>query len=173
MTTPMKFSLRAVFALWLVMVVAPSPVSAHAEVLGSSPGSGQTVGGDVSRIDIVFAEDVTEATVQVSGPDGILAGEMVQAEGLVVAFGLDEKITAEGDYKVVFQFDSLDEDFVELEFTFTYEVGAPEPLAVVAGVTTEGSSGLGTIAIGLLAASTLGLAALLAWRYRKLASNRA
>jgi len=162
---------RLLIVVFVAAIWAPSPVAAHAEVLGSSPGRGETVGGDISRIDIVFAEVVTDAAIKVIGPDGVLDGEMVQTEGFVVAFGLDDQITSEGDYSVVFEFDSIDDDFVELEFSFTYSEAAPDPLPVVAGGVAKGSSGLGTIAIVLLASSTLGLAGLLAWRYRQLADG--
>jgi methionine-rich copper-binding protein CopC len=172
MIRQLRLLMRALLVALAVCLVVSTPVRAHAEVLGTSPGTSEIVGGDITRIDIVFAEVVIEATVVVTGPDGVLAGEMVQGEGLVVAFGLDEKLSSEGNYTVVFEFDSLDEDFVELEFTFTYERGAPEPLPVVAGGSAKGSTGLGTIAIGLLAASTLGLAGLLAWRYRQLSNGR-
>ncbi len=168
----LKYPWRVAFAVLLLAVFTPLPVGAHAEVLGSSPGSGETVGGDISRIDIVFAEVITEASFEVTGPDGALAGEMVQTEGVVVAFGLDEQLSLEGDYRVVFEFDSIDDDFVELEFRFTYQQGAPEPLPVVAGARSKDSSGLSNVAIGLLAASTLGLALLLAWRYRQLSNGR-
>lgn len=172
MTRHLKIAWRVAFAVLLSAVLTPMPVGAHAEVLGSSPGSGETVGGSISRVDIVFAEVVTDAAIEVTGPDGAVPGEMVQAEGLVVAFELDEDLSANGDYKVVFEFDSIDDDFVELEFSFTYEVGAPEPLPVVVGATSSGSTGLSAVAIGLLAVSTVGLALLLAWRYRQLSKQR-
>ena len=172
MISQLRLVLGALFVALVLCLGVPTPVGADAEVLGSSPGMGETVGGDITRIDIVFAEAVTEATVVVTGPDGVLAGEMVQADGLVAAFALDEKLASEGDYRVVFEFGSIDEDFVELEFSFTYEQGAPEPLPVVAGGTAKGSTGLSSVAIGLLAASTLGLAGLLAWRYRQLSNGR-
>jgi len=170
--TGLKTALRVVVIVLLIVLVAPTGVGAHAEVLGSSPGSGDTVGGEITRIEIVFAETVTDAFVEVTGPRGVLAGSMVQAQGLVVGFGLDEEISDEGDYRVVFEFDSLDDDFVELEFMFTYEQGAPEPLAVAASSTSKTSAGLSTVAIAALATSTVGLAALLAWRYRQLSNRR-
>lgn len=163
-------SLAAISALSLGPA---SAVFAHSEVLGTSPASGARVGGDIVRIDIVLADIVANAVISVTGPNGLIAGEMVQTEGLVIAFGLDDKVEIEGQYRVEFQFDSLDDaDFVELEFAFTYEEGAPEPLPVVAGAAKQ-SSNVSTLAIGLLAASTVALAGLLAWRYRKLAALRA
>lgn len=157
--------------LWFVLVQG-SVVLAHAEVIGSSPASGSTVGGDIERIDIVFGDLVSNAVITVTGPDGVLDGEMVQTAGQVVAFGLDDKLKTEGQYKVEFEFDSLDDqDFVELEYAFTYDSDALEPLPVVAGARNE-RSGAGSIAIGVLAASTVALAGLLAWRYRKLARLR-
>lgn len=158
----------------LTMVLATATVVfAHAEVVGSSPSSGSTVGGDIERIDIVFADLVANAVVSVTGPDGLVAGQMVQAEGQVIAFGLEDKLETEGQYKVEFEFDSIDDaDFVELEFAFNYEKGAAEPLPVVAGAGTPDSN-TSRIAIGMLGVSTVGLAVLLLWRYRKLAVARA
>lgn len=173
MTRRIAVTARLVLVILVAAFLAPAPVAAHAEVVGSSPGRGEIVGGEISRVDIVFAEVITDASIKVIGPDGLLTGEMVQTEGLVVAFGLDEKISGEGDYRVVFEFDSIDDDFVELEFSFTYSESAPEPLPVVVGGVAKESTGLSTIAIVILATSTLGLAALLAWRYRQLASRRA
>ena len=167
-------SALAAFAALSVLTLSPaSVVYAHSEVLGTSPASGATVGGDIERIDIVLGDTVANAVMIVTGPEGPVAGEMVQADGLVIALGLDDKIETEGQYKVEFEFDSInDEDFVELEFAFNYEEGAPDPLPVVAGAGKQDSSA-STIAIGLLAASTVVLAGLLAWRYRKLAAMRA
>ncbi len=174
MIIPRFKALLLAWAAVVALVAGSATVAlAHAEVLGSSPASGSTVGGDIERIDIVFGDLVANAVVTVTGPDGVVEGEMVQAEGQVVAFGLDGKIKTEGQYKVEFEFDSInDADFVELEFAFEYEDGAPEPLPVVAGA-GQSDSTASNIAVGLLAASTVGLAGLLVWRYRKLGAMRA
>lgn len=152
-----------ILALMLVLIPVPS-VSAHAEVLGSSPAAGSTVGGSVDRIDIVFADQVSSATIELSGPDGPVPGEVVQTEGLVIALKLERTLETEGLYQVKFAFSSIDEDLVELEYSFTYQKSAPESLPVAADATSSGSSS-NTVAYVFLGAATAALGGLLTWRY--------
>lgn len=153
----------------LLVLFQSAPAGAHGEMVGSSPAKGETVGGDFDRIDVVFAEPISQASVQVEGPAGLVDGEMVQSEGLVIAFGLNQKL-ADGQHTVTVTFDSLDQDLTTVDFQFTYLEGAPEPFAVVASTQGTGSSLAGRIAIVVLIACSVGLAGLLAWRYKRLST---
>ncbi len=118
------------------LLVWPSPALADAVLVGSSPASNSTVGGTVSSVQLVFNEIVSDATIAIDAPGGPVVLDEVIDSGQVISASFPA-LTTEGRYIVRYAVMSADSDPVDGAFAFTYRVGAPEPLPVVAPALAE------------------------------------
>ncbi len=170
----------AVFVLaGALFVVASlvSPAAAHSSLITSSPTPGQTVGGELQSIDLVFdagVEDV-EATFEAPGGEFLdIEIDQPAKNWLRLKIATPEQ---EGQYIVRFSFLSEDGDPVESAYAFSYEAAAPEAIAIpesTAVSSTDGdrSPSLGALVNMALAVGVLLLAALLVMRMRQLRAAR-
>lgn len=121
-------ALVAVAGLFGVGLLGAVPAGAHTDLIQGSPGPGQRVGGDVDFVDLVFGAVVTEAIVEVKGPDGtVAAGEMVVADGQIIRHRLEASLTEVGRYLVEYQMVSDDGDLTERSYFFDYDPDAVAP----------------------------------------------
>ncbi len=110
---------------------------ADAVFITGSPGPNSTVGSVVDRVEIVFDETVTEASVAVDGPEGRVDTDMIQPVGRVIV-GRFAPLSVEGRYIVRFRVTSADTDPVEGAYSFTYNTEAPAPLSAVGSALRSG-----------------------------------
>jgi methionine-rich copper-binding protein CopC len=116
--------------------------SAHASLVASSPADGQTVGGLMEQIDLVFNEAVNAPRVTVSGPDGANVDAVVtQPSPNHLRISLVSPLEVEGNYRVDYELISADEDPLSLALDFSYENAADPALPVVASVVVEAQGG--------------------------------
>lgn len=121
-------ALLAIAGLIGTGLVAPVPAGAHTDLIQGSPGPGQRIGGEVDFVDLVFAAVVTDAVVEVIGPDGTIApGAMVVVEGQIIRHQLQEPLTETGRYLVQYQMVSDDGDLTERDYFFDYDPAAVAP----------------------------------------------
>ncbi len=117
--------------------------AAHASLVASSPADGQSVGGLMEQIDLVFNEAINVPRVTVSGPDGPNVDAVVtQPSPNHLRISLVSPLEAEGSYRVDYELISADEDPLSLTLDFSYEHGADPALPVVASV-VDGAQGGG------------------------------
>ncbi len=165
----MTFLPRALWRLFLaiagLLLVGPlvSMASAHAGLVASSPADGQSVGGLMEQIDLVFNEAVNAPGVIVTGPAGLLVDAVVdQPSPNHLRITLAAPLEIEGSYRVDYQLVSVDEDPLSLRLDFAYENGADPASPVVASVVSEAKDGgFAWIVVGglVLVVATLG------WRF--------
>lgn len=157
------------------LLVWPSPALADAVLVGSSPASNSTVGGTVSSVQLVFNEIVSDATIAIDAPGGPVVLDEVIDSGQVISASFPA-LTTEGRYIVRYAVMSADSDPVDGAFAFTYRVGAPEPLPVVApALAEEGRDQFLVLAAcaGLVLVSFVaGQAAMRTRRFRQLTSSK-
>ena len=148
-----------------------SVVDAHANLLASSPAAGQSVGGTVDRLQLVFDEPISELVVRVDAPEGVSVeptiGEITEQQ-YDLTF---EPLTVEGTYVVRYEFLSLDTDRVELALQFDFDRSAPEalPLSGPILIPRDSSNWWQWTLVGGLAVVVLALADRLRRRRRALA----
>ena len=115
---------------------------AHASLVASSPANGQSVGGSMEQVDLVFNEAVDAPRVTVRGPDGGEVDVLVtQPSPNHLKISFVSPLTVEGSYRVDYQLISADEDPLSLTLDFAYEHGADPALPVVASVVSEAQGG--------------------------------
>lgn len=177
MTRP-SLAVRLVSGLFLVIVVLSAALApgagAHSSLITSSPAPGQTVGGSLPAIDMVFDAGLSEITAGIEAPDGeFLAVEVKQPSPNWIRIEIDTPQLA-GQYIVRFSFLSDDGDPVESAFAFSYDELEPEAIPVSQStavlVSTDGDDATplaSALTIGL-ALTVLLLAALLVMRLRQL-----
>jgi methionine-rich copper-binding protein CopC len=109
----------------LALVVAPAaPAAAHTQIKRATPGPGQTVSGDVDRVELEFIDEVLQTPeIVVSGPDGdpvagLEPAELVAGDLAVARF---DPLTDAGRYQVDYTFVALDGDEQVSAHTFTFE----------------------------------------------------
>lgn len=110
---------------------------ADAVFITGSPGPNSTVGSVVARVEIVFDETVTEASVALDGPEGRIDTDVVQPVGRVIVARF-APLSIEGRYIVRFRVTSADTDPVEGSYSFTYTTDAPAPLPAVGSALPAG-----------------------------------
>lgn len=102
------------------------PVAAHGELVGASPGPGETV-GRAAHIDLVFSTGVSDWQLTVDGPSGEpLAGLAVQKADQLLSFETPA-LSEEGQYIVRYSGIDSDGDVVEGAYAFVFQEGAPPP----------------------------------------------
>ncbi|MEZ5340592.1 MAG: copper resistance protein CopC [Acidimicrobiales bacterium] len=120
-----------VVAVAALVALAPARAFAHGDLIASSPFAGQTVGGDLSVIELVLSEDVQVRDVVLVGPDGDVPITVRQPAAYVVLIDLDAGPT-EGPYRLDYTLTSLvDSDNTAGFLAFRYEAGAAPALPVV------------------------------------------
>lgn len=133
---------------------------AHSGVAASNPGRDVTVGGEITEIrifygDIILAFDAT-VTLRSTGEEVGATAEMTSdIEGVIT---LDEPLAIEGEYEVNHTITSFDDDVVDDDYRFTYEVGGPPARLIFVEDDDGGLSpivwivaGVGTVVILVLA----------------------
>lgn len=160
-----------------LLFASVAPVDAHSSLITTSPTPGQTVGGALRSIDLVFDAGVEDVEVTFEAPDGefLDVGIDQQADNwLQLTIDTPE---IDGQYIVRFSFISEDGDPVESAYAFSYEADAPEaipvPRSTVAELRTGESFGTFTVITGLLALGVVVLVILLLVRLRELRMARA
>ncbi len=168
-------SLLAIALAILFVLVAPA--GAHSNLITTSPTPGQTVGGTLESIDLVFDAGVEDVEVTFEAPDGEFLDvgiEQPSTNWLQLVIDTPE---LDGQYIVRYSFISEDGDPVESAYAFSYEASAPEAVAVPRSTvsaeltTNDGFNPFATIT-GVLALGVLVLLILLAVRLRELHQAR-
>lgn len=155
-------------ALLLGWFVVPTSVGAHASLVASSPAAGQTAGGLLDHVDLVFDEGVTAAQVVVTGPTGhAVAAQLGQPALNHLRITFEEPLKVEGAYSVAYSLLSADEDPLALVLDFRFEADAGPALPVVARVVSSGGSGGSLASLPVVAGLTVlgAVVALLGARY--------
>lgn len=158
----------SVLALLLSWYVVPTSAGAHASLVASSPAAGQTAGGLLDHVDLVFDEGVTAAEVVVTGPAGqAVAAQLGQPAPNHLRITFEEPLKVEGNYSVAYSLLSADEDPLALVLDFRFEADADPALPVVAQIVESGGSGGRLVSLPVLAGLTVlgAVVALLAVRY--------
>lgn len=119
--------LTVCLVLAAVMALMPArPAAAHGELVGASPGPGETV-GRVAHVDLVFSTPMFDWQLSVDGPSGAaLGGVAVQKADQLLSFETPS-LTEEGQYIVRYSGIDSDGDVVEGAYAFVFEEGAPPP----------------------------------------------
>lgn len=143
------------FALLLLPLLAV-PALAHGGIVQGVPGPGQSVGGTVENVQLLFAEPVNEAVVTVEDSNGVLlAGTLNQPVSNLLELSTGG-ITVEDDYIV--RYSVTFDDGVEFNsaYQFTYSESSPAPLPIdpASVALSRGLSAPGLL-IGLAAAIVL------------------
>lgn len=165
----LRASLLALLAAG-ALAIAPSPASAHDQLVSSDPAASQTVPHVPSAVALTFEEPPVTMGIQVvvTGPEGPVQQGSPKLAGLVVTQGLQGG-APQGTYEVAWRVTSDDGHPVSGTFTFTAQAAgldaSPAPTALP--VTPPGSHGTIWLVAGLLAAVAIGL---LAWRRSRLRS---
>jgi len=130
----------AVSAWWrsiiaLIAVLAPwaaSTAFAHSGLIAASPGPGETVGGDVSTIQLFYGDIIVsfDATITRQADGELLEAEAVMTSEITGELRLAEPLSEPGEYAVRHTVLSIDDDVVEAAYLFSYEPDAPEPILV-------------------------------------------
>lgn len=174
MTQPSSIGLALIVGLFLLVA---APAGAHSSLITTSPTPGQTVGGELRSIDLVFDAGVEQVEVTFEAPDGEFLEVAIDQEAdnwLQLTIDTPE---IDGQYIVRFSFISEDGDPVESAYAFSYEADAPEaipvPRSTVAEVRTDGELAPFTFITGLLALGVVVLVILLFVRLRELRLARA
>ena len=111
------------FAASLLVAVGPSPADAHASLVSTSPEDGSRMATAPRSVELTFSEDIGEAFVAVTAPDGAkvktshahISGARVHAD----LTSSDER----GRYTVAYRVVSSDGHPVSGTFTFTTTSG--------------------------------------------------
>lgn len=102
--------------------------AAHTDLLQGSPGPGQTVGGRVDFVDLVFMAPVSDAQIEVTGPDGgVVPGQMETTAGQIIRFRM-VALSAEGSYAVAYRMVSDDGDDTRASYSFTFRADGLQPI---------------------------------------------
>lgn len=102
------------------------PAAAHGELVGASPGPGETV-GRAAHIDLVFSTEMFDWQVTVDGPSGEpLDGLAVQKADQLLSYETSA-LSEEGQYIVRYSGIDSDGDVVEGAYAFVFQQGAPPP----------------------------------------------
>ncbi len=157
-----------VLANWPMLSVA----AAHANLLAASPAVGQSAGGSIERIQLVFDEPVTDVVASVVDPDDQpVPASVVEITPQQIDLALDAPLEVEGRYLVRYEFSSVDGDRVELGHAFLFDPTAPAPLPITGPVLVAdaGTPWRARAAIATLAVVVAGLGLRLRRRRRALA----
>jgi methionine-rich copper-binding protein CopC len=107
-------------------LIGAGPAGAHGELVGASPGPGETV-GRAAHIDLVFSTGMSDWQLTVDGPSGDpLGGLAVQKADQLLSFETPA-LTSEGQYIVRYSGIDSDGDLIEGAYAFVFEEGAPPP----------------------------------------------
>jgi methionine-rich copper-binding protein CopC len=113
----------------LGLLIVSTPVSAHSDLRTSVPVDGQTIRRPASRIVLIFWSPVSDAMIQLTGPDGHpVEGQTRQIDELTVNFETDP-VTHEGSYRVSFELLARDGDPATGEISFIYAPDAAPGIA--------------------------------------------
>jgi methionine-rich copper-binding protein CopC len=154
---------RLLAAVALMIVgLSSGIVSAHSGLGAASPAPGSTVGGEITEIQLRYANSVEDVDGSVTDPSGIvLTTEFVQTSALAVQIKLPEPLSVPGEYAVRHISTSVaDGDRVEAAYLFTYEPDAAPPQLEILETDDGGRSLLVWIVLGVGVA----VIAILAWR---------
>ena len=136
MTAGVQSSARrlAIGAAVIALVVpwVASVVFAHSGLVAASPGPGETVGGDVSVVQLFYGDIIVtfDATITRQADGELLEAEAVMTSEITGELRLAEPLFEPGEYAVRHTVLSIDNDVVEAAYLFSYESGAPEPILV-------------------------------------------
>ena len=159
-----------IFALLLLPLFAV-PAFAHGGIVQGVPGPGQSVGGTVGKIQLLFAEPVNEAAVTIEDSTGVLlTGTLDYPVSNLLEFSTDG-ITVDDDYIV--RYSVIFDDGVKFSsaYQFTYSENSPAPLPIdAASVSLSRALGLPQLLVGLAAAVVALLLVRLVLRLRELRS---
>lgn len=119
---------------------AASTVLAHSGLIAASPGPGETVGGDVSTIQLFYGDIIVtfDATITRQADDELLDAEAVMTSEITGELRLAEPLAEPGEYAVRHTVLSIDDDVVEAAYLFSYDPDAPEPILVFLPEEDEG-----------------------------------
>lgn len=111
-------------ALYVVLVHAAAPASAHATLVGSDPKDGARLDTEPANVSITFNEDMsTPAQLQVTAPDGAtLADGDPVVDGTTVTQALDASGYA-GTYTIAYRVVSADGHPISGELTYDVSSG--------------------------------------------------
>lgn len=116
----------ALVSLLVTVLVPAAPVAAHGELVGASPGPGETV-GRAAHIDLVFSTGMSDWQLTVERPTGEpLDGSAVQKADQLLSFETPA-LSEEGQYIVRYSGIDSDGDVIEGAYAFVFETGAPPP----------------------------------------------
>lgn len=126
-----------------VSVAAPwaaSTVFAHSGLVAASPGPGETVGGDVSTIQLFYGDIIVtfDATITRQADGEVLDADAEMTSEITGELRLAEPLSEPGEYAVRHSVLSIDDDVVEAAYLFSYEPEAPEPILVFLPEEDEG-----------------------------------
>lgn len=163
--------------LFLGSLVGASPAQAHDSLLAGSPGPGQTVGGTITTIDLVFSGNFVDHGATFETPEGEVSEPDTEKLGDNWLRLLVPELEVEGQYIVRYSFTSSDSDPISSAFAFSYDAAAPAPIAISAasapGVEDEGQGLLFWVVGGGLLTMVGLLATRLALRLSRLAKSDA
>ena len=130
----MRRCVALVIAGLVTMVVTAAPAAAHTRLTGSTPEQGAALTSAPERVELVFSEQVKDATVTVTGPDGKQwPTGAVTIDGKKVSAPLTPAEGPAGQYTITYRVGSADGHPVagELAFVMTAPVTPPASVAVV------------------------------------------
>ncbi|NNF54196.1 MAG: hypothetical protein HKN03_07100 [Acidimicrobiales bacterium] len=159
------------FFAFLLLPVFAVPVFAHGGIIQGVPGPGQSVGGSVDTVQLLFAEPVNEAIVTIENSAGrFLGGTLNQPVSNLLELSTDG-ITVDDDYIVRYSVTFDDGVDFSSAYQFTYSEGSPAPLPIdPASVSRSQGINLPALLIAFGVAVVVLLLLRLALRLKKLRS---
>ena len=151
---------RVTALLFFVLLLLPLfavPAFAHGGIVQGVPGPGQSVGGVVENVQLLFAEPVDEAVVTIEDATGVvLPGTLDQPISNLLELSTDG-IVLDGDYIVRYSVTFEDDVEFSSAYQFTYSKDSPAPLPIdPASVAFSSGVSVSSLLIGL-AAGIVGL----------------
>ncbi len=139
------------------------PALAHGDLIATSPSEGQTVGGALTTLQLVFSEPVEVEATELYD-DGVLASAASRTSSPNVILIDVEAPLSEGLYRLTVRYLSLDGDTSEVSLSFNYLESAPEALSVVSVMPAALEEQSRRVWLYVIAAATLAVGAVVVSR---------
>ena len=119
----LSHNLLRVMGALLALLLLPTLVLAHAQLIGSNPGDGAVVASAPSPITLTFNEPVSPIAIKLARPDGSVSLiDTVQGDGAIIAIAPPEGL-ANGSYALSYRV--ISEDGHPIGGTLGFSIGAP------------------------------------------------
>jgi methionine-rich copper-binding protein CopC len=107
------------------LLLIAGPAGAHSSLGEASPGPGDIVGGTVDSLELVFLQGVSDASISLRTPDGVLTETTVSQPSELEVRAEFDALEEPGQYIVDWGLTSADGDSTAASYAFSYDPDAP------------------------------------------------